>query len=186
MAILKVINGGYTESNIYENLVNYIFKEENVYKDYYGCQYIYNNSNDGIAMQLQAIAQYYHQTDGVLLYHYVVSFSPIYEGWINNPVIALQIVEQAIAILPYAAIWCVHGDTDNLHVHIIMSPVDFMTGLKYENKKENHKALAERITLSELIEHRKLGKVYTNTYDFIGEKQEEIYTKVPDCMVVYE
>lgn len=186
MAILKVINGGYTESNIYENLVNYIFKEENVYKDYYGCQYIYNNGNDGIAMQLQAIANYYHQTDGVLLYHYVVSFSPIYEGWINNPVIALQIVEQAIAILPYAAIWCVHGDTDNLHVHIIMSPVDFMTGLKYENKKENHKALAERITLSELIEHRKLGKVYTNTYDFIGEKQEEIYTKVPDCMVVYE
>ena len=186
MAILKVINGNYIEDNSYINLINYIFKENNIYKNYYGCQYLYNNGIDGIAQQFKNIAGYYHQTDGILLYHYIVSFSNIYEGWINTPEIALKIIGQAMCNLPYAAIWCVHGDTDDLHVHIIMSPVDFTRGLKYPNKKENHEALAERITFFELIERKNIGKIYKETYGFFDDKQEEIYTTIPSCIVVYE
>lgn len=186
MAILKVINRNYIEDNSYINLIHYIFKENNIYKYYYGCQYLYNNNIEGIAQQFKNIAGYYNQTNGILLYHYIVSFSNTYEGWINTPGTALKIVGQAMCNLPYAAIWCVHGDTDDLHVHIIMSPVNIENGLKYANKKENHQALAERITFFELIERKNIGKIYKKTYDFICQEQEEAYVSVPKCLVVYE
>lgn len=185
MAILKIINGNYIYNNCYINLVNYIFKEDNIYKNYYGCQYLYNNGNEGIAQQFQAIANNYHQNTGVLLYHYVVSFSHTSEGWVSSE-IALRIVEQAISVLPYASIWCVHGDTDDIHVHIVMSPVNIKNGLKYTNKKDDHENLAEKILVSELVERKNIGTIHKKTYGISDEEKEKAYTFVPECLVVYE
>lgn len=184
MAILKVINNGYSEEGVYDRVINYIFRKDNPYRKHFGFQYVYFRGPQSVALQFRNIADYYMQPGKVLLYHFVVSFSLESEGWVyHNPRIAWRIIFQAMGELPYAAFWCLHGDTENLHAHIAMSPVNLETGLKYPNRRGDYRHLANRIFYYECFERQVVGKLYEKTYGFYPK--EEAYTEVPRCTVIY-
>ena len=46
----------------------------------------------------------------------------------------------------YQAIGCVHVNTDNLHLHIIVNNIDFMTGSRFQLTKQNLYMIREEIS----------------------------------------
>lgn len=184
MAVLKIINNDYSDYNITEKIVGYILNYGQL-AGLWGSNNLYCPDAAAVGLQLNNIARYY-RIGGNILHHFVLSFDRDTEGWIYyDPSIACRIVEDVFFPLPHASIWNVHTDTGHLHVHIIMSAVNLMTGLKYPNRKTDHQILANQIYDAEYFERCRIGTLYAKTYGFEGCEPEVCYTKIPDCKVIY-
>ncbi len=133
MAILKIANsiGKYYDNSSRESVVNYITNPDKTPDGYIGtvglhsCEY---------AKEMDELADSYHKNTGVRLRHFVISF----ESWeVNNPSVAYQIGCDIVEYLgrEYQAVFSVHQDTDQLHIHIVINAVSHVDGHRYRGTR---------------------------------------------------
>src|SRR5665648_531115 len=106
--------------------------------------------------EMQTTKALYNKTEGRQYMHFVQSFKP------DDPLdpskahqIGLEMAEKRFK--GYEVLVATHTDKDHLHNHLIVNSVSFETGAKYQNSKNDLKAIkeiSEHLRLSALIRGR--------------------------------
>lgn len=129
MSIIKTANttGKYHDLNSYYALINYITQEDKAIHGYIGSIGLdpYNPAG-----HMEAVAKQFNQEQGVHTRHFIVSFEPSESV---TPEIANLIGMEVIGYLGqmFQAIFAVHEDEPQLHLHIVINAVSFVDGRKY-------------------------------------------------------
>lgn len=134
MAIIKTANttGKYHDLNSYNDVISYITQPSKTIHGYIGSIKLdpYNPAGD-----MEAVAKKFHQESGVHVRHFVLSFDP---HELAAPEIANLIGQEIISYLGgmFQAIYAVHEDKPQLHIHIIINAVNYINGSKYRGTRE--------------------------------------------------
>lgn len=134
MAIIKTANttGKYHDLNSYSNTINYITQPSKTIHGYIGSINLdpYNPAGD-----MEAVAKKFHKENGVHVRHFILSFDP---HELAAPGIANLIGQEIISYLGgmFQAIYAVHEDKPQLHIHIIINAVNYIDGSKYRGTHE--------------------------------------------------
>lgn len=134
MAIIKTPNttGKYHDLNSYSDIINYITRPDKAITGYTDCIWLdpYNPAGS-----MEAIAKKFHQEKGVHVRHFILAFEP--EECVRPEtanLIGLGIINYLGE--QYQAIYAVHEDEPQLHIHIVMNAVSFVDGHKYRGTRE--------------------------------------------------
>lgn len=134
MAIIKTANttGKYHDLNSYSNTINYITQPSKTIHGYIGSIKLdpYNPAG-----HMEATAKQFHKESGVHVRHFIVAFDPSEPV---TPEIAALIGQEIIGYLgeQFQAIYAVHENTLQLHIHIILNAVNYVNGSKYRGTRE--------------------------------------------------
>ncbi len=79
--------------------------------------------------QIKKIKEFYKNTDGRLMYHYILSFDESVKDPEKVYKIGLDIMFSFFN--EHQTIFAVHEDTDNLHIHFVFNSVSYTTGKKW-------------------------------------------------------
>ena len=82
-------------------------------------------------LQMKMVKECFHKTDGVLLYHFLITFSTreAFRITVDDMLdIGFQIGKM---FRDFQLVCGVHFDTDHLHLHLVMNTVSFVDGHKY-------------------------------------------------------
>lgn len=159
MAQFIVITKEYKDDGtVFEHLFTYITKEKKIISRLIGSQYLYPVNNAiSIGKQMREVMQLNSGT-GRALWHFVLSFDNDTEYDVT-PVMAYNIAGRMLSLFDgHQAVYAVHEDTDNLHVHFMINATSFYNGSKIENKRttfENIKQIFPTITL-DIIRRKRL------------------------------
>ena len=101
-----------------------------------------SNPNEAIK-QIKGTKKYFGNTDGRQMYHYILSFP----SKVKNPE---KVYEIGLGIMDkifyeYQAIFAVHEDTDNLHIHFVFNSVSHVTGKKWCPKNKEFQRIKRKI-----------------------------------------
>lgn len=138
MANYKVIgkgqNGKYTDEWARKDVITYCERLDKTPHNYKGSRAV---NIENAAEEMNILAQVYNNDEKVRLRHSVISFDK------DENIAATQADEIARAAIQYFGdeyqiIYCVHEDTDNIHVHIVMNQVSYLDGHKYHGSKKQH------------------------------------------------
>ena len=134
MATLKTANttGKYHDLDSYYDTINYITQQTKTIHNYIG--HIGLDAPD-YAGSMYSVAEQFGQTDGVHIRHFIVSFAP-WEA--VTPDVANLIGWEIIGYLGrmFQAIFAVHEDEPQLHLHIVINAVSFIDGRKYRGTRQ--------------------------------------------------
>lgn len=129
-----------------KGLVKYILKDKTTGEKvrFYGGTYIDLITSEKAVQQLKAVKKYFRKLTGRQMYHYILSFS----SDITNP---WEVYEIGLEVTNtffegYQTMFAVHENTDNLHIHIILNSVSFISGKKW------HLTYKEYFSLKNAIE----------------------------------
>lgn len=168
MAIFKAIANPSTQSGGTKSAIGYVGKKSELTLGL-------NCSDDyKIAIkEFEETKENFEKLEGRQFKHYVLSF----ESHFNSPEKALDISKKFSeeAFDEHEVFLAVHTDTDNIHCHMIVNSVSFVTGKKYnQNKKdlENYKELINEIGLEYGIEitkktEKEIGEIDSNSKEKI-------------------
>lgn len=141
MATYKVIgkgqNGKYTDDAARESVISYCMTPCKVK---HGCMGSRAVDLEHAAEEMQWLANLYHNDKRVRLRHCVISLG-------NKERISLEdareIAEYAIDFFgrDYQIIYCIHEDTEQLHIHTVMNQVSYQDGRKYSGTRKQHEVL---------------------------------------------
>lgn len=129
MAIIKTANttGKYHDLNSYNSIINYITQPSKTIHGYMG-----SIALDGYnpAAHMEAVAKQFHKESGVHVRHFIVAFEPSEP---ITPGIAALIGQEIIGYLggQFQAIYAVHEDEPQLHIHVMINAVSHVDGHKY-------------------------------------------------------
>lgn len=129
MAILTTFNttGKYHDLNSYSTLIDYITQPSKTIHGYIGSIALdpYNPAG-----HMQVIAEQFHKESGVHIRHFLISFDPSERV---TPGISNLIGQEVIGYLGkrFQAIYAVHEDKPQVHIHIVINAVSYMDGSKY-------------------------------------------------------
>ena len=143
MATLKTTNGDgrFFDDKSREDSIKYILRTDKIKHSYYG----------GIAVDMQDIpgsmdivAERFNKNTGVRVRHFILSFHP-YE--VSAPEVTNAIGKQIIRYIgkEYQAVYAVHEDTENLHIHIVMNAVSYVDGHRYRGTRGEFNAFKSYI-----------------------------------------
>jgi len=148
MAKLIVINRDFTDDGgLFERELLYILNPEKTQHGFIGSHYVYFPPDTGVldvARQMRTVSQYFHGNEGQVLRHFVLSFDALdeYESLVT-PQMANEISNRFLCLLDgYQAVYAVHENTINLHIHFIICATNFFTGMKFPDKKETYARIA--------------------------------------------
>lgn len=118
------------------DVISYILNAQKTQGKYFGGLAVNLNV---AAEQMQTIAAVYGKTKGIHLRHMVLSLS---QSERVTPDQAQIIAYRAACwyASEYQIIYAVHTGGENLHIHFVMNTVSYMTGKKYEGKKQDYYA----------------------------------------------
>lgn len=145
MAELKVIYfDEYTESKYkddfaYWNVIQYCFDRDKMLHDCYGA-YGVDMKHAGFEMQL--LAQSYSQDRGLRLRHFILTFSgeelTSFAGpyWEEMTKIADYVARYYAD--SYQIVYVIHEASMHIHIHFVMSTVNYRTGKKYRGNKKDY------------------------------------------------
>ncbi len=134
MAVIKTANTTekYHNLNSYSDVINYITQPSKTIHGYIGSIILdpYNPAED-----MEAVAKKFHKESGVHVRHFIVAFDPLEPV---TPGIAVLIGQEIIGYLgkQFQAIYAVHEDKPQLHIHIIINAVSHVDGHKYRGTRE--------------------------------------------------
>lgn len=134
MAIIKTANttGKYHDLDSYSDVIHYISQPSKTTHGYIGAVKLdpYNPIGD-----MEAVAKKFHKESGVHVRHFVLSFDP---HELDAPGIANLIGQEIISYLGgmFQAIYAVHEDKPQLHIHIVINAVSYLDGSKYRGTRE--------------------------------------------------
>lgn len=134
MAAIKTTNtiGKFHDMNSYNDVINYITQPN---KAIHGCIGSIALDLHNPARHMEAVAKRFHQENGVHIRHFLVAFHPLEPV---TPGIANLIGQEIIGYLgkQFQAIYAVHEDEPQLHIHIIINAVNYNDGSKYRGTHE--------------------------------------------------
>lgn len=138
MAVLKIVNnqGKYRDDASYNNLINYILDPQKTKGKYYGSCAVADCHN--AALEMKILSRAAHKDDGVKLRHFIIGFDRR-KVPASQPELALALAGEIAAYYgkEYQIVFAVHVKPDSLHVHFVMNTVNYITGLKYNGKKDD-------------------------------------------------
>ena len=138
MATYKVIGKGqagkYTDDAARQDVIFYCQQSHKTPGTYMGSRAV-NLSQ--AALEMDTLAQIYHNDDRVRLRHSVISFD---KSDHISPAQAAQIAEQVIRYFgnAYQILYCVHEDAAHVHIHFVMNQVSYLNGHKYRGTKKEY------------------------------------------------
>lgn len=126
-------------------LIKYILKDKETggRVPFYGGTYIDLITSDKAEQQLRAVKKYFKKTDNRQIYHYILSFP----SNVKNPWEVYEIGFDVVSTFfeGYQTMFAVHENTDNLHIHIILNSVSFVSGKKWHLTDAEYFSLKYRI-----------------------------------------
>lgn len=129
MAIIKTKNGkgNYKNENAKELVLNYILNPYKTPHNYIGGVAVDMTSP---AESMMYVSKQFKKENGVQLRHFILSFSP---EELTNPEIAYCIGLKVVRELgkEYQAVFAVHENAVNIHIHIICNSVSYIDGRRY-------------------------------------------------------
>ena len=144
MALLIVVNKEYKDDGaVYEQLFQYITRQDKAIQGLTGSQYLYPvNDAVSIGKQMREV-NLLNSNNGRALWHFILSFDRYNEHYIT-PMTAYNIGRKILALVDgHQAVYAVHEDTGNLHIHFMVNATDFYNGRKIENKRETFENITE-------------------------------------------
>lgn len=160
MAQFIVINKEYQDDGaVFEQIFLYITRTDKAISSLIGSQYLYPvNDAVSIGRQMREVLKL-NSGNGRALWHFVLSFDNYTESDIT-PVMAYNIAGRILTLFDgHQAIYAVHEDTDNLHVHFMINATSFYNGRKIENKRDTFENIAQMfptLTLNVINGQRRL------------------------------
>lgn len=132
MCIVKVINNTYGNEKDLENLVNYVIQPSHCKCGLYGATAMNVGNVADMVNSMKVVKKEFKKPEGRQLLHIVVSFDDKDESWVT-PQIAYELGYRfaALYLNGQQTVFGVHDNTDNLHIHIVLNSVSYVTGLKY-------------------------------------------------------
>lgn len=125
MPNLLIVRNSYPDLGSVQRLLNYVLRTP-----FYGG---YAIDPENAFNQMRLVKEAYHKTEGVQLKHFLLTFS-------HEEMIRLDFKEllelgfQVGKVLErYQIVYCIHLDSDHIHMHFVMNTVSFEDGKKYSD-----------------------------------------------------
>lgn len=83
--------------------------------------------------QMCLVKEAYHKTEGVLLKHFIVSFSNGEMAELDFQDLMKLGFEIGKVFGEHQIVYCIHLDSDHTHIHFVMNTVSFLDGRKYSD-----------------------------------------------------
>lgn len=125
--------------------------------------------------QMMLVKKAFHQTDGVQLKHFFITFT-IEEsyGLDFNDILSLGFQIGGI-FHEYQVVYCIHLDSSHIHFHFVMNTVSFLDGHKYSNGLAVFKRICTFLKgqFTESQVHLCLTELYSPDHAYTYEKKEQ-------------
>ena len=139
MAILKPLNGKgrYHDTNDRERVTKYILNPQKTPHCLIGGILV---DPDDIVGSMNVVAQQWGKERGVQLRHFILAFEP---KECSDPKRAFQIGRDLLRYIgqEYQAIFAVHENTANLHLHLMLNSISYIDGHRYYGTKRDYYTL---------------------------------------------
>ena len=136
MSIYKVLNsaGKYHDKNSLRDVLSYVLRPCKAFHQFTGGSHV--DMNDP-ASSMDAVAAKYKKEKGVRLRHFVLSFT---KHEVDDPKKAEEIGACIIACIgeEYQAVYAVHEDSNEYHLHVVFNTVSYVDGHKYRGSKAEY------------------------------------------------
>lgn len=124
MAIIKIMDDEYRNIESIRNVTSYIINP-NKTCDYYGGQGVLLNKP---YLYMEAVQDYYCN-GGKKMQHFIISFEDVDDISLS---VAFDLAYAVCGLFPnHQLVFGVHLDTDNIHIHWALNPVNLRTGKKF-------------------------------------------------------
>lgn len=139
MALFKFLNvkGRYRGDDARTNVAEYILNPYKAKHGYIGGAYVNMESIESIVHSMDKIAQQFGKTNGVQLRHFVLSFLP---QETRDPQEVCRIGREIMLFVgqEYQAVFAVHENTANLHIHFVLNSVSHVNGDRYYGTRKDY------------------------------------------------
>ncbi len=125
MPNLLIVRNSYPDLESVQRLLNYVLRTP-----FYGG---YAIDPKQAYDQMRLVKEAYHKTEGVQLKHFLLTFSHEEMMHLDFKDL-LELGFQVGKVLErYQIVYCIHLDSDYIHMHFVMNTVSFEDGKKYSN-----------------------------------------------------
>lgn len=125
MPNLLIVRNSYPDLESVQRLLNYVLRTP-----FYGG---YAIDPEQAYDQMRLVKEAYHKTEGVQLKHFLLTFSHEEMMHLDFKDL-LELGFQVGKVLErYQIVYCIHLDSDYIHMHFVMNTVSFEDGKKYSD-----------------------------------------------------
>lgn len=125
MPNLLIVRNSYPDLGSVQRLLNYVLRTP-----FYGG---YAIDPEQAYDQMRLVKEAYHKTEGVQLKHFLLTFSHEEMMHLDFKDL-LELGFQVGKVLErYQIVYCIHLDSDYIHMHFVMNTVSFEDGKKYSD-----------------------------------------------------
>ena len=125
MPNLLIVRNSYPDLGSVQRLLNYVLRTS-----FYGG---YAIDPEQAYDQMRLVKEAYHKTEGVQLKHFLLTFSHEEMMHLDFKDL-LELGFQVGKVLErYQIVYCIHLDSDYIHMHFVMNTVSFEDGKKYSD-----------------------------------------------------
>ena len=125
MPNLLIVRNSYLDLGSVQRLLNYVLRTS-----FYGG---YAIDPEQAYVQMRLVKEAYHKTEGVQLKHFLLTFSDEEMMHLDFKDL-LELGFQVGKVLErYQIVYCIHLDSDYIHMHFVMNTVSFEDGKKYSD-----------------------------------------------------
>lgn len=125
MPNLLIVRNSYPDLGSVQRLLNYVLRTP-----FYGG---YAIDPENAFAQMRLVKEAYHKTEGVQLKHFLLTFSHEEMMHLDFKDL-LELGFQVGKVLErYQIVYCIHLDSDHVHMHFVMNTVSFEDGKKYSD-----------------------------------------------------
>lgn len=125
MPNLLIVRNSYLDLESVQRLLNYVLRTS-----FYGG---YAIDPEQAYDQMRLVKEAYHKTEGVQLKHFLLTFSHEEMMHLDFKDL-LELGFQVGKVLErYQIVYCIHLDSDYIHMHFVMNTVSFEDGKKYSD-----------------------------------------------------
>ena len=125
MPNLLIVRNSYLDLGSVQRLLNYVLRTS-----FYGG---YAIDPEYAFDQMRLVKEAYHKTEGVQLKHFLLTFSHEEMMHLDFKDL-LELGFQVGKVLErYQIVYCIHLDSDYIHMHFVMNTVSFEDGKKYSD-----------------------------------------------------
>lgn len=125
MPNLLIVRNSYPDLESVQRLLNYVLRTS-----FYGG---YAIDPEQAYDQMRLVKEAYHKTEGVQLKHFLLTFSHEEMMHLDFKDL-LELGFQVGKVLErYQIVYCIHLDSDYIHMHFVMNTVSFEDGKKYSD-----------------------------------------------------
>lgn len=157
-------DGKYHDDQALVSVISYIFDLQKTPSGYIGGLAV----NPGNAVyEMSMLSQCYAQTSGVRLRHMILAFD---EDELTYQAHDAACIAYEVARFyggHHQIVYAVHENTSKVHIHFVMNTTDYLTGLKYEGKRED---------LYQFLQHINMVlEPYDTHVDFLQDDADRIF-----------